>query len=46
LISLSPEIRRQSLIAGLLAFLLLMAGVYGQAPIGFGGFVDRAPTVS
>ena len=35
LITLSPDIRRQSLIAGLLAFLLLMAGVYGQAPIGF-----------
>ncbi|CAI8967895.1 PMT_2 domain-containing protein [Pseudomonas sp. IT-347P] len=32
---LSPEIRRQSLIAGLLAFLLFMAGVHGQAPIGF-----------
>lgn len=35
LITLSPDIRRQSLIAGLLAFLLFMAGVYGQAPIGF-----------
>ncbi len=35
MISLSPEIRRQSLIAGLLAFLVFIAGVYGQAPIGF-----------
>jgi 4-amino-4-deoxy-L-arabinose transferase-like glycosyltransferase len=35
LITLSPDIRRQSLIARLLAFLVLMAGVYGQAPIGF-----------
>ncbi|SMQ23580.1 4-amino-4-deoxy-L-arabinose transferase [Pseudomonas helmanticensis] len=35
LITLSPDIRRQSLILGLLAFLLFMAGVYGQAPIGF-----------
>ncbi|MHB2060623.1 ArnT family glycosyltransferase [Pseudomonas monsensis] len=35
MITLSPEIRRQSLLAGLLAFLLCMAGVYGQAPIGF-----------
>jgi hypothetical protein len=31
LITLSPDIRRQSLIAGLLAFLLLMAGVYAGA---------------
>ncbi|WJK07295.1 ArnT family glycosyltransferase [Pseudomonas fluorescens] len=35
LIGLSPTIRRQSLIAGLLAFLLFIAGVYGQSPIGF-----------
>jgi hypothetical protein len=35
LITLSPVIRRQSLIAGLLALLLFIAGVYGQAPIGF-----------
>ncbi|MFI8221752.1 ArnT family glycosyltransferase [Pseudomonas sp. NPDC085632] len=35
MIALTPEIRRQSLIAGLLAFLVFMAGVYGQAPIGF-----------
>jgi 4-amino-4-deoxy-L-arabinose transferase-like glycosyltransferase len=35
LITLSPAIRRQSLIAGLLALLLFIAGVYGQAPIGF-----------
>ncbi|KAE9644261.1 glycosyltransferase [Pseudomonas sp. PB103] len=35
MITLTPEIRRQSLIAGLLAFLVCMAGVYGQAPIGF-----------
>ena len=35
MITLSPEIRRQSLIAGLLAFLLFIAGVFGQAPIGF-----------
>ncbi|RON69856.1 glycosyltransferase family 39 protein [Pseudomonas fluorescens] len=35
MITLSPEIRRQSLIAGLLAFLLFVAGVYWQAPIGF-----------
>jgi 4-amino-4-deoxy-L-arabinose transferase-like glycosyltransferase len=35
LITLSPAIRRQSLIAGLLALLLFVAGVYGQAPIGF-----------
>nr|WP_315445467.1 glycosyltransferase family 39 protein [uncultured Pseudomonas sp.] len=35
LITLTPAIRRQSLIAGLLAFLLFIAGVYGQAPIGF-----------
>ena len=35
LITLSPALRRQSLIAGLLAFLLFIAGVYGQAPIGF-----------
>ncbi|MFJ2535971.1 ArnT family glycosyltransferase [Pseudomonas sp. NPDC087614] len=33
--TLSPAIRQQSLIAGLLAFLLFVAGVYGQAPIGF-----------
>ncbi|MCU0117676.1 glycosyltransferase family 39 protein [Pseudomonas sp. B2M1-30] len=32
---LSPAIRRQSLIAGLLALLLFIAGVYAQAPIGF-----------
>ncbi|QTD30782.1 ArnT family glycosyltransferase [Pseudomonas fluorescens] len=35
LIGLTPALRRQSLIAGLLAFLLFIAGVYGQAPIGF-----------
>lgn len=35
MISLSPVIRRQSLIAGLLALLLFIAGVYGQAPVGF-----------
>lgn len=35
LIKLSCTIRRQSLIAGLLAFVLFIAGVYGQAPIGF-----------
>ncbi|MCU0070541.1 glycosyltransferase family 39 protein [Pseudomonas koreensis] len=35
LITLSPAIRRQSLFAGLLALLLFIAGVYGQAPIGF-----------
>lgn len=35
MITLSPVIRRQSLIAGLLALLLFIAGVYGQAPIGF-----------
>ncbi|SCZ38515.1 MULTISPECIES: ArnT family glycosyltransferase [Pseudomonas] len=35
LIGLTPARRRQSLIAGLLAFLLFIAGVYGQAPIGF-----------
>ena len=35
MITLSPDIRRQSLIAGLLAFLLFIAGVCGQAPIGF-----------
>lgn len=35
MITLSPAIRRQSLIAGLLALLLFIAGVYGQAPIGF-----------
>ncbi|MBC8999436.1 glycosyltransferase [Pseudomonas sp. N40(2020)] len=35
LITLSPAIRRQSLIAGLLAFLLFVAEVYWQAPIGF-----------
>lgn len=35
MITLSPEIRRQSVIAGLLAFLLFVAGVYWQAPIGF-----------
>ena len=35
MITLTPAIRRQSLIAGLLAFLLFIAGVYGQAPIGF-----------
>jgi hypothetical protein len=35
LISSSPVIRRQSLIAGLLALLLFIAGVYAQAPIGF-----------
>ncbi|MBV4458373.1 glycosyltransferase family 39 protein [Pseudomonas sp. COR58] len=33
--ALSPAVRRQSLIAGLLALLLFIAGVYGQAPIGF-----------
>ncbi|AZV30022.1 glycosyltransferase [Pseudomonas syringae] len=35
MIGLTPALRRQSLIAGLLAFLLFIAGVYGQAPIGF-----------
>ncbi|CAI8807895.1 Glycosyltransferase [Pseudomonas sp. IT-P2] len=35
LIGLSCAIRRQSLIAGLLALVLFIAGVYGQAPIGF-----------
>lgn len=35
MIGLTPALRRQSLIAGLLAFLLFTAGVYGQAPIGF-----------
>ncbi|WLH38235.1 glycosyltransferase family 39 protein [Pseudomonas sp. FP2196] len=35
MITLSPETRRQSLIVGLLAFLLFVAGVYWQAPIGF-----------
>ncbi len=35
LIGLSPVLRRHSLIAGLLAFLLFIAGVYEQAPIGF-----------
>ncbi|UVM24789.1 glycosyltransferase family 39 protein [Pseudomonas sp. B21-021] len=35
LIGLTPALRRQSLIAGLLAFLLFIAGVYEQAPIGF-----------
>lgn len=35
LIGLTPTLRRQSLIAGLLALLLFIAGVYGQAPIGF-----------
>lgn len=35
MIKLSCTIRRQSLIAGLLAFVLFIAGVYGQAPIGF-----------
>ena len=33
--ALSVTVRRQSLIAGLLALLLFCAGVYGQAPIGF-----------
>jgi len=35
LIGLSCAIRRQSLIAGLLALVLFIADVYGQAPIGF-----------
>jgi 4-amino-4-deoxy-L-arabinose transferase-like glycosyltransferase len=33
--ALSVTVRRQSLVAGLLALLLFCAGVYGQAPIGF-----------
>ncbi|MFJ4352824.1 ArnT family glycosyltransferase [Pseudomonas sp. NPDC089428] len=33
--ALSLTVRRQSLLAGLLALLLFCAGVYGQAPIGF-----------
>ncbi|WP_177408556.1 MULTISPECIES: glycosyltransferase family 39 protein [unclassified Pseudomonas] len=33
--TLSVTVRRQSLLAGLLALLLFCAGVYGQAPIGF-----------